>query len=80
MEAAERLLWYQFLLMLKMRTSRSKRGWRLQNRRDCHQHYVGEEVEVREREVEVKVVVTAAAPVVKVLVEEVFVAKRRRAA
>ena len=78
MEAAERLLWYQFLLMLKMRTSRSKRGWRLQNRRDCHQHYV-EEVEVR-GEVEVKVVVTAAAPVVKVLVEEVFVAKRRRAA
>ena len=79
MEAAERLLWYQFLLMLKMRTSRSKRGWRLQNRRDCHQHYVGEELEVR-GEVEVKVVVTAAAPVVKVLVEEVFVAKRRRAA
>ena len=79
MEAAERLLWYQFLLMLKMRTSRSKRGKRLQNRRDCHQHYVGEEVEVQ-GEVEVKVVVTAAAPVVKVLVEEVFVAKRRRAA
>ena len=79
MEAAERLFWYQFLLMLKMRTSRSKRGWRLQNRRDCHQHYVGEEVEVQ-GEVEVKVVVTAAAPVVKVLVEEVFVAKRRRAA
>ena len=78
MEAAERLLWYQFLLMLKMRTSRSKRGWRLQNRRDCHQHHVGEEVEVRE--VEVKVVVSAAASVVKVLVEEVFVAKRRRAA
>ena len=78
MEAAERLLWYQFLLMLKMRTSRSKRGWRLQNRRDCHQHYVGEEVEVQE--VEVKVVVSAAASVVKVLVEEVFVAKRRRAA
>lgn len=66
--------------MLKMRTSRSKRGRRLQNRRDCHQHYVGLGEEVEVREVEVKVVVSAAASVVKVLVEEVFVAKRRRAA